>query len=143
MGRLSSIETLLRNALGDGLVSASPDLVYGASRVLFRFGRTETPETVWNELDSLLFNAVYARTDGSMMLDNRRVRSAELKEISDRLLSLAYRDREPEPALKDALFDLARAGSFAAMRELVGRYPLDEDERAFLMRVLEENGELE
>ena len=143
MGRLSSIETLLRGALGGALVDASPDLVYAVSRTLFRFGRTEAPEAVWNQLDSLLFNAVYGATGGSMMLCGRRVRASELKEISDRLLSLAYRDREPEPALKDALFDLARAGSFAAMRELVKRYPLEEDERAFLCRVLEENGESE
>ena len=143
MGRLSSIETLLRGALGDEVVNASPDLVYGASRVLFRFDRTDAPDAVWNALDSLLFNAVYAATGGTMMLRGQRVRAADLREMADRLLCLAYRDREPEPALKDALFDLARAGSFAAMRELVRRYPLEEDERAFLIRVLGENGELE
>ena len=143
MGRLSSIETLLRDALGSEIADASPDLVYAASRILFRFGRTDSPEAVWNALDSLLFNAVYGATDGTMMLRGRRVRSADLRALSDRLLSLSYRDREPDPELKDALFDLARAGSFAAMRELVRRYSLEEDERAFLLRVLGENGELE
>ncbi len=143
MGRLSSIETLLRDALGSEIADASPDLVYAASRILFRFGRTDSPEAVWNALDSLLFNAVYGATGGTMMLRGRRVRSADLRALSDRLLSLSYRDRDPDPELKDALFDLARAGSFAAMRELVRRYSLEEDERAFLLRVLGENGELE
>ena len=78
-----------------------------------------------------------------MIFSERPDQFADLRALSDRLLSLSYRDREPDPELKDALFDLARAGSFAAMRELVRRYSLEEDERAFLLRVLGENGELE
>ena len=62
--------------------------------------------------------------------------------LFDRLLSFCYQDKQPSPLLKDALFDLARAGSYAAMRELAARYPLDEDERAFILRVLGENDEL-
>lgn len=143
MGRLSSIETLLQGALGSEIVDASPDLVYAASRILFRFGKTDAPEDIWNELDSLLFNTVYAATNGTMLLHGQRVRSADLREISDRLLSLSYQDRDTDPVLKDMLTDLARAGSFAAMRELVRKYPLEEDEHAVLLRVLEENGELE
>lgn len=45
------------------------------------------------------------------------------------------------PSLQDALYDFSREGSFAAMRELVRRFPLEEMERACIMQVLEENNQ--
>ena len=45
--------------------------------------------------------------------------------------------------LKACLYDLSRAGSYAAMRELVSRFPMDENERAWIMQMLEENGQTE
>ena len=38
---------------------------------------------------------------------------------------------------------LSRAGSFAAMRELVSRFPMDENERAWIIQMLRENGQTE
>ena len=59
------------------------------------------------------------------------------------LLALAYRRMDVSPTLTDALYDLSRAGSYAAMRELVLRFPMDENERAWIMQMLEENGQTE
>ena len=61
----------------------------------------------------------------------------------DRLLALAYRRMDVSPTLTDALYDLSRAGSFAAMRELVSRFPMDENERAWIIQMLRENGQTE
>ena len=58
-------------------------------------------------------------------------------------LALAYRRMDVSPTLTDALYDLSRAGSYAAMRELVSRFPMDENERAWIMQMLEENGQTE
>ena len=64
-----------------------------------------------------------------------------LRDLADRLLALAYRRMDVSPTLTDALFDLSREGSFAAMRELVRRFPLDDIDRKWLLQVLEENGQ--
>ena len=142
-GRLQAIESLLRDSLYGGAAEAPPELVYAVSRILFRFGHSDEPAALWDELDSLLFNAFYGATGGSMRLPGGpRMRTEDLRALADRLLSLAYADREPDAAMKDRLFDLARAGSFTAMRVLAARYPLQPDERAYLLRVLSENGEL-
>ena len=66
-----------------------------------------------------------------------------LRDLADRLLALAYRRMGVSPTLTDALYDLSRAGSYAAMRELVSRFPMDENERAWIMQMLEENGQTE
>ena len=66
-----------------------------------------------------------------------------LRDLADRLLALAYRRMDVSPTLTDALYDLSRAGSFAAMRELVSRFPMDENERAWIIQMLRENGQTE
>ena len=147
--RLDSIEQILHASLGGQLLQAAPDLVYQVSRVLMRWGRTDdAPADLWRQLDSLLFNTIYLVSGRTMTLPNEagtliRVTTDGIRDIADRLLSLCYRDKKPDPLLKDALFDLSRNGSYAAMRELAERYPLDEDERSFILRVLGENGELQ
>ena len=62
---------------------------------------------------------------------------------TDRLLALSYSGRRPDALLQDALFDFAREGSYAAMRELLSRYPLEAFDRAWIEQVLRENGQLE
>ena len=66
-----------------------------------------------------------------------------VRDLADRLLALAYRRMDVSPTLTDALYDLSRAGSFAAMRELVSRFPMDENERAWIIQMLRENGQTE
>ena len=146
-GRLDQIEGVLMGALGSALVRKSPELVYTINAQLVRFMRTEdSPAAIWRRLDSVLFNAVYLGTERSMVVlldDGRRVRvtSDALRDLADRLLALAYRRMDADEALQSALFDLAREGSFAAMRELLSRFPLDDFDRAWITQVLEENGQ--
>ena len=71
------------------------------------------------------------------------VTSEMLRDLSDRLLALSYARMDVSPTLTDALYDLSRAGSFAAMRELVSRFPMDENERAWIIQMLRENGQTE
>lgn len=146
-GRLEEIETMLTPALGSALLRRSPELVYTVNALLVRFRRTEdSPSALWRRLDSALFNAVYLATERSMVVtldDGRRARvtSDALRELSDRLLSLAYAHMDADGALQSMLFDLAREGSFAAMRELLSRFPLEDFDRAWITQVLEENGQ--
>ena len=148
-GRLDQIESLLRPRLGDALLARCPDLVYSVNALLVRFGRTqETLSQLLSRLDSLLFNTVYLGTDRSMVVQlqdgsRARVTSDAIGELADRLLSLAYAGRKPDAPLQDALFDFAREGSYAAMRELLARYPLEAFDREWIEQVLRENGQLE
>ena len=146
-GRLEEIETMLTPALGSALLRRSPELVYTVNALLVRFRRTEdSPSALWRRLDSALFNAVYLATERSMVVtldDGRRARvtSDALRELSDRLLSLAYAHMDADGTLQSMLFDLAREGSFAAMRELLSRFSLEDFDRAWITQVLEENGQ--
>ena len=76
--------------------------------------------------------------------DGRRVRvtTDQVRDLADRLLALVYEDAPVTPQMQDMLFDFSREGSFSAMRVLAKRYPLDEFEREYLIRVLEENHQL-
>ena len=144
-GRLDQVESMLRSQLGGALLERCPDLVYAVNQSLVRFGRTSaTLSVLWRQIDSALFNAVYTGTDRSMVviLDDgtrMRVRSDAIRDMADRLLSLAYVSSPVTDELQDALFDFAREGSYAAMRELVRRFPMDEFERSCYVQVLEEN----
>lgn len=145
-GRLEQMETLLREALGGELLARCPDLPYAVHRLALRFGHaSDSPAALWKAIDSTLFNAVYAATRGSMVAGDGdgafRITEDALTDLADRLLAAAYRDRPATPALRDALFDLSRAGSYAAMRELLSRFPLDGTERRYLEQVLSENGQ--
>ena len=146
-GRLEEIETLLTPALGSALLRRSPELVYTVNAQLVRFRRTEdSPSALWRRLDSALFNAVYLATERSMVVEldggrRERVTSDRLRDLADRLLALAYARMDADEALQSALFDLAREGSFAAMRELLARFPLEDFDRAWITQVLEENGQ--
>ena len=146
-GRLDQIEGMLKTNLGSALLAACPDLVYTVSGILYRFLRTpDSLPALWVQVDSALFNSVYQATGGKMRvtLDNgekRLVTSEMLRDLSDRLLALSYARMDVSPTLTDALFDLSREGSFAAMRELGRRFPLDEIDRKWLLQVLEENGQ--
>ena len=147
-GRIDRIQELLRMALGEELVSRCPELAYTVNQSLVRFMRTrDTLPELLRQVDSAVFNAVYTGSQGTMVVtlkNGRRVRitAAFIRDLADRLLALAY-DRLPDsPSVRDALFDFAREGSFAAMRELVRRFPMDETERAYYVQVLEENGQL-
>ena len=148
-GRLDQIEGLLRPVLGGALLARCPDLVYSVNGLLVRFGRTqETLSQLLSRLDSLLFNTVYLGTDRSMVVQlqdgsRARVTSDAIHDLADRLLALAYAGKRPDAVLQDALFDFAREGSYAAMRELLARYPLDGFDRAWIEQVLRENGQLE
>ncbi|MDO5298644.1 MAG: hypothetical protein Q4F18_04400 [Clostridia bacterium] len=148
-GRLDQIESMLRTKLGGALLARCPEMVYTVNQILVRFGRTDIPlATLWRQLDSALFNAIYLGTGRTMVVtldDGRRARiSSELiRDLSDRLLALSYARMDVSPSLQDALFDFSREGSFAAMRALVARFPLDEFERSCIVQVLEENGQLE
>lgn len=144
-GRIDSIEAMLRAHLGSELLGRCPELVYTVNQVLVRFGRTDASlTTLWRQLDSALFNAIYLGTGHTMVVvldDGQRARitSEHIRDLSDRLLALAYAHMEATPSLRDALFDFSRDGSFAAMRALVSRFPLDEFERSCIVQVLEEN----
>lgn len=146
-GRLEQIESMLAARWGHALLADSPEMVYGVNEILVRFGRTgDTLSVLWRKLDSMLFNAVYTATRRTMIVvldDGRRMRvtSEQIRDLSDRLLSLAYARMNVSPSLQDALYDFSRDGSFAAMRELARRFPLDEMERACIEQVLEENNQ--
>jgi len=145
-GRLERIETMLRGALGGALIDRCPDMVYNVNHTLVRFSRTQdTLGALHRMLDSSLFNAVYLGTERTMLIvrDGARVRvtTDQIRDLADRLLSLVYEDAQPTPELQAQLFDFSREGSFAAMRVLAARYPLDEFEREYLLRVLEENNQ--
>ena len=148
-GRLDQIEGLLRPALGGALLSRCPELVYSVNELLVRFGRTqETLAQLLARMDSLLFNTVYLCTDRSMVVQldsgsRARVTSDAIHDLADRLLALAYAGKRPDAVLQDALFDFAREGSYAAMRELLSRYPLEAFDREWIEQVLRENGQLE
>lgn len=148
-GRLDQIEGLLRPVLGSALLARCPDLVYSVNGLLVRFGRTqETLSQLLSRLDSLLFNTVYLGTDRSMVVQlqdgsRERVTSDAIHDLADRLLALAYAGKRPDALLRDALFDFAREGSYAAMRELLARYPLEAFDREWIEQVLRENGQLE
>lgn len=144
-GRLDQIENMLRPHLGDALLSRCPELIYSVNQILVRFGRTGDPlSRLHQQMDSLLFNTIYIGSDRSMVvtLDSGarvRVMSDAISDLADRLLSLAYHSLPVAKPLQDALFDFAREGSYAAMRELLERYPLDDFDRQWLTQVLEEN----
>ena len=146
-GRLEQIESMIGACWGHALLCDSPELVYAVNQILVRFGRTgDTLSVLWRRLDSLLFNAVYTATGRSMVValdDGRRLRvtGEQIRDLSDRLLALSYAHMNVSPSLQDALYDFSREGSFAAMRELVRRFPLEEMERACIMQVLEENNQ--
>jgi len=139
---------MLRMALGEELLSRCQDLTYAVNQSIVRFMRTDaTLAQLCAQIDSAVFNAVYTGTGGTMVVtlaNGRRVRitSAFISDLADRLLSLAYCDLPLSPSVQDALYDFSREGSFAAMRELVRRFPMDEQERAYYVQVLRENGQL-
>lgn len=148
-GRLDQIEAMLRPHLGGALLARLPELIYSVNAILVRFGHTAEPlPALWRRLDSTLFNAIYLGTERTMvvLLDDgqaARVTAEQITDLADRLLALTYSRRHPDAVLQDALFDLSREGSYAAMRELAARYPLDEFERNCILQVLEENHQLE
>ena len=146
-GRLDRIEAMLREALGDALIDRCSDMVYNVNQTLVRFGRTQdTLSTLLVKLDSSLFNAIYLGTERTMLVLNQgrrmRVTTDQIRDLADRLLALVYEDAAPTPELQALLFDFSREGSFSAMRVLAQRYPLDEFEREYLIRVLRENHQL-
>lgn len=146
-GRLEQIESMLEERWGHALLADSPEMVYAVNEILVRFGRTgDTLSVLWRKLDSMLFNAVYTATHRTMIVvldDGRRMRvtGEQIRDLSDRLLALSYARMNVSPSLQDALYDFSRDGSFAAMRELARRFPLDEMERACIEQVLEENNQ--
>ena len=148
-GRLDQIESMLRAHFGGALLSRCPELVYAVNQSIVRFGRTgATLPQLWKQIDSALFNAVYTGTDKTMVVtldDGRRtrIRGELIRDLADRLLALAYAKLPVSDSLQDALFDFSRDGSFAAMRELVRRFPMDEFERSCYVQVLSENHQLE
>ena len=147
-GRLDQIETLLRPRVGSALLSCCPELIYGVNQILVRFLRTDaTLSALLTQMDSLLFNTIYIGTDKSMVVeldDGRCVRmtSDGIRDLADRLLALAYTGKNADSVLKDILFDFARDGSYAAMRDLLARFPLDAFDRMWLTQVLSENNQL-
>jgi len=148
-GRLDRIENVLGACLGSEVLVRCPELVYNVNAQLVRFMRTgDTLSVLWRKVDSLLFNSIYSATERSMVVSlgdgsRRRMTSDTIRDLADRVLALAYADMPVSPALQDALFDVSREGSFAAMRELLARFPLDEFDRGWLTQVLEENGQLQ
>ena len=139
---------MLRMALGEALLARCPDLVYTVNQSLVRFMRTDaTLPQLLAQIDSAVFNAVYTGTGGTMVVTldgGRRVRitGAFIHDLADRLLAFAYQDLPASPSVRDALYDFSREGSFAAMRELVRRFPMDETDRAYYVQVLTENGQI-
>lgn len=147
-GRLDQIESMLRACLGSELLENCPELPYTVNQSIVRFMRTDaTLSVLWRQIDSTLFNAIYIGTNRTMVVqlgsERMRVSSDAIRDLADRLLALAYDRLSVTPALQDALMDFARDGSYAAMRELVRRFPMDEFERACYVQVLEENGQTE
>ena len=147
-GRLEQIEALLRPRFGSALLARCPELVYSVNQILVRFMRTpDTLAALHRQIDSLLFNTVYIGTDRSMVvtLDDGsavRVTSDGIRDLADRLLALAYLHKPADAVLQDALYDFAREGSYAAMRDLLARFPLDGFDRSWITQVLEENNQL-
>ena len=145
--KIDQIEAMLRMALGEELLSRCPDLAYTVNQSLVRFMRTgATLRELAAQIDSAVFNAVYISTGGTMAVtlkSGRRIRatSAFISDLADRLLAISYSSLPVSPSVQDALYDFSREGSFAAMRELVRRFPMDEEERAYYMQVLRENGQ--
>ena len=139
---------MLRMALGDALLECCPELVYTVNQSLVRFMRTDAAlSTLLSQIDSAVFNAVYTGSQGTMVValnNGRRVRitSAFIHDLADRLLALSYESLPVSASVRDALCDFSREGSFAAMRELVRRFPMDETDRAYYVQVLTENGQL-
>lgn len=146
-GKIDQIENMLRMALGEELLSRCPELSYAVNQSLVRFMRTDaTLSQLAAQIDSAVFNAVYTGTGGTMVLtlkDGRRVRitAAFISDLADRLLALAYCSLPVSPSVQDALYDFSREGSFAAMRELLRRFPMDDMDRAYYTQVLRENGQ--
>ncbi len=144
-GRLERIEEMLRTKLGSAFLAQCPQIPIDINERVVRFSRTlQTPVAFWNAIDSELFNAIYTATGQTMLVSlddgsSKRIKEDEIRDLADRLLALAYEEKAPDASMRDALFDLARSGSFAAMRTLCARYPLDEDERHWLLQVLAEN----
>ena len=58
-------------------------------------------------------------------------------------MSREEKEQAISESLQDALYDFAREGSFAAMRELVRRFPMDDFERSCYVQVLTENEQLQ
>ena len=143
-GRLDQIESMLRARLGSALLASCPELVYAVSGILFRFLRTsDSLSALWRQLDSTLFNTVFQATGGKMRVtldDGRSILATGemLRDLADRLLAM-----DVSPTQTDAHYDQSRAGSFAAMRELVSRFPMDENERAWIIQMLRENEQTE
>ena len=146
-GKIDQIENMFRMTLGEELLSRCPELHYTVNQSLVRFMRTgATLPQLAAQIDSAVFNAVYTGTGGTMVVTlscGRRVRvmSAFISDLADRLLALAYNTLPVSPSLQDALYDFSREGSFAAMRELLRRFPMDEMDRAYYTQVLRENGQ--
>lgn len=144
-GRLEQMETMLRAQLGGALLACCPDLTFTVNRIAMRFGHAaDTPAALWHTIDSTIFNTVYSATGGTMLVEldggkTARVTGGQITDLADRLLATVYKSKEVSPALQDTLFDLSREGSFAAMRELLARYPLDGMERRYLAQILSEN----
>ena len=138
---------MLKMTLGEAFLLRCPDLAYTVNQSLVRFMRTDaTLPMLLSQIDSAVFNAVYIATDGTMVLtlkDGRRVRitAAFISDLADRLLALAYNTLPVSPSVQGALYDFSREGSFAAMRELLRRFPMDEQDRAYYTQVLRENGQ--
>ena len=147
-GKLDRIEAMLRDALGDALLVRCPELVYTVNQSVVRFMRTSAtlPELL-SQIDSAIFNAVYTGTDRTMVVMRAgavraRITAEQIHDLADRLLSIAYESLPVSPSVQEALFDFSREGSFAAMRELVRRFPMDEFDRAYYVQVLSENGQM-
>ena len=145
--KIDQIGSLLNLALGEELLSRCPDLPYTVNQSLIRFMRTDaTLSQLAAQIDSAIFNAVYTGTNGTMVVTLRggrrvRITAAFISDLADRLLSFAFCSLPISPSVQDALYDFSREGSFAAMRELVRRFPMDEQERAYYIQVLRENGQ--
>lgn len=137
----------LRAALGSELLESCPGLPYDCAALMRRYRHTDdTLIRILDALDALIFKAVFAATQKGMRLkldDGRviRITQEQIHALADRLLALRYRRLAPDSVLRDDLFDLSRANSYAAMRDLVERFPMDEDDREFMRRVLAENEE--
>jgi len=146
--RLDQIEQMLLMQLGPEFMARCPALTYEVNAILVRFPRSgEALSALHKALDSLLFNTIYTGTEKSMtvtLADGRsvRIRSDAIGDLADRLLAFAYRGRPANSLLQDVLFDFAREGSYAAMRELLARFELDAFDRAWLTQVLTENNQL-
>ena len=147
-GKLDRIEAMLHAELGAALLARCPELVYTVNQSVVRFMRTNaTLPQLLEQIDSAVFNAVYTGTGGTMVVtfddgERMRIKAESIHDLADRLLSIAYDNLPVSPSVQDALFDFSREGSFAAMRELVRRFPMDEFDRAYYVQVLTENGQM-